>query len=156
MGEPPSRIQPPDRGSGPPPPARDVKPTPVRDALAEDAGPAPEVRLPGREFVWKGEAWWAQELGRTRSGQLGDPGAELVLLGFRPAQGDPGEFVREALVQGTSLEGIPEGTLARLAEAAGPFRTIPDEPPPFFGPRGRERDTPPPPRGRGGGRRERR
>lgn len=156
MGDPPSSPPPPDPRPGPLPSARDMKPTPVRDALAEDAASTAEVTLPGRAFVWKGEGWWAQELGRTRSGRREDLGAALLLVGFRPEEGDPGIFVREVLVQGTSLDRIPVEELAGLADASGPFRAIPDEPPPFFGPRGRDREGRPPPRGKGGGRRERR
>ncbi|HSG46578.1 MAG TPA: hypothetical protein VLA43_02070 [Longimicrobiales bacterium] len=157
MDETPSNPGDPERRPGPPPPARDTRPTPVRDALSEAAPPVPDVPPPGRGFPLDGVPWWAQELGRTRTGRREDPGAPLLLVGFRPAEAEPDAFRREALVQGDTLDGFSDEELADLAAGAGPFRPLPEEPRPFFGPPGRERgDGSPPPRDRGTGRRGRR
>lgn len=152
MGETPSNPDAPERRPGPPPPARELKPTPVRDALADAEAPSQDVTLPGRSFTLEGQSWWAQELGRTRTGRREDPGALLLLIGFRPADADAGAFQREALVQGDSLEAFTLDELAEVAAEAGPFRPVPQEPGPFFGPPSRPRGEggPPPGDSRGG------
>lgn len=157
MGDTPSDREAPERRPGTPPPARETRPTPVRDALSESASSGADVPLPGRDFSLDGQAWWAQELGRTRTGRREDPGADLILVGFRPADSPPDVFVREALVQGASLDGLSEEGLTGLAAAAGPFRPLADLPRPFFGPPAPEgSEGRPPPRGRAPGRRGRR
>ncbi len=128
------------------PPARS-KPTPVRDALPGDDRRA-EVRFEGRDLELEdGTRVWVEELGWGRSGRREDPGTTLVLLGFRPAEGEA--FTREALVAG---EGVAELTREQLLAAHSrgrPFQGIPEDRP-FFGDAGRQsrerRGRRPPPR----------
>lgn len=126
------------------------KPTSVWDVVGDARQPMEEVEFPGREIEVDGEAWWVQELGRTSTGRAEDAGATLVLVGFRRGGegSEEGAWVREAWMRTSSLEALSELELADLLEGAGPFRPIPDEPGPFFGPRTRP--------GRSGGRRGRR
>lgn len=129
------------------------KPTPVWEVVADTRGPVEDVEFPGREFQARGRGWWAQELGRTVSGRPEDAGVPLILVGFRRqtdggASDEEQAWEREAWIHGPSLEALSHGELVELLEEAGPFRPIPEEPRPFFGPRGRK--------GRSGGRRGRR
>ncbi|MDT8340888.1 MAG: hypothetical protein RQ751_05180 [Longimicrobiales bacterium] len=119
------------------PPAE--RPPPARAAFTAKAGASEPVRLPGRALTLDGEAWWAQELGRVRSGLPGDPGAELVLVGFRRAADAEDAFRTEALLPGAGLDALSDARLEDAARAAGPYRPLSREPPPFFGKAGQQR-----------------
>jgi len=133
----------------PPPSARDTRPISVRDVLREHEPPQPEVTLPGRTFSWKGESWWAQELGHSRIGRREDQGVRILLLGFR-REGDPeGEFALEATVRGPGVNALSETQLEEAAGAAVPFRALPAaSAAPHPGPRREGADVRAPRRGR--------
>lgn len=103
------------------------------------------------------EEWWAQELGWAATGKREDRGALLLLVGFRSVTRPDGPFEREVLLPARSLDAISDEALASALAGASPFREIPDEPMPFFGPRGKRRSEgrSPGPRGKGRGRRGR-
>ncbi len=98
--------------SGPPPPAR---PTPVRKALELEAPPPPpEVPAPTRAFEDPaGRPWVARLVGRTRSGRPEDPGVDLALLVFEPADGGD---AREALLPLDELDRLSDDEIVRALE----------------------------------------
>ena len=115
------------------------KPTPVRETLRAST-PTEDVRFASLSFeTGDGEAWVVEELGWTRSGRREDPGAPLLLLGFRPEGAE--EMVREALVPARRLSDVPEQTLPSiLLGAARAFQGQAPDRPFFSGARGRTRD----------------
>ena len=109
----------------------------------EDVPPA-EVSFPGRALLVDGVEWWAEELGRTRTGRRDDPGGGLTLVGFRRGGAEGEGFTHEALLPADGLAALGEDALVEALADAGPFRGVRDEPRPFFGAAGKS--------GRGGGR----
>lgn len=111
------------------------KPTPVREILPDEGGASTDLTFRRRAFTGPdGGPWEAEELGWTRSGRREDPGAMLLLLGFRAVTEDEDDapLTREAFVVAESVEELEPGRLADVLESAGPYREIPDEKP-FFG-----------------------
>lgn len=111
------------------------KPTPVREILPDEGGASPNLTFRRRAFTSRdGGRWEAEELGWTRSGRREDPGAMLLLLGFRAVteEDEEASLTREALVVAESLEDLESTRLADLLESAGPYREISDDKP-FFG-----------------------
>ena len=125
------------------------KPTPVRDTLPGGT-PRDEVRFASLRFETDaGETWLVEELGWTRSGRPEDPGAHLLLLGFRRDGAE--EVDREALVPVRRLADVPEQTLPSILSSSRRFQGAEMERPFFAGARSRAREA----RGRTRGKRRR-
>jgi hypothetical protein len=105
----------------------------VREALDKSQGAPPET-LPEtppsrRDFEDpEGRTWTAEVAGRGRSGQVGDPGAPLLLILFRPPPGDPERGdVLEALAVGSELDDLSDDRLGELVRRATPMGFEPGE-----------------------------
>lgn len=133
------------------------KPTPVRATLGENGEDPTSLRFEGRAVQMGDEDWWAEELGWATSGRREDRGTLLLLVGFRPASDPQAPYQREALLTVSSLDALSQAELESALAGATAFRTIPDEPKAFFGPRGKRRAAGgrPRPGGKGRGRRGR-
>lgn len=108
--------------------------------------------LPAREGDDPGERGDGSGEGGADAGGGGTADAAGAAAGGSGSESDGGEWEREAWIARDSLEELSPLELEEALRSARPFRPVPDEPPPFFGPRGRRgrRDSS---RGRQGGRR---
>ena len=79
--------------------------------------PTPLENLPSRSFEHAGCEWIVRLCGQTSTGSAMDPGAPLMHLVFYTAA-DPSVACGEALVPGTSLEGLPQRQLPDLLAQA--------------------------------------
>jgi hypothetical protein len=83
--------------------------------------PTPLEDLPYRTFEHAGCEWIVRLCGQTSTGSAMDPGAPLMHLVFYKTT-DPSTACGEALVPGSSLEGLPE---LRLPDLLGKARSAP-------------------------------
>lgn len=122
------------------------KPTPVRDTLP-GSGSRKEVRFASLRFETDdGEVWLVEELGSTLSGRREDPGAPLLLLGFRREGAE--ELDREALVPARRLADIAEHRLPAILSSSRRFEGANPDRPFFAGARSRAREARGRPRGK--------
>jgi hypothetical protein len=75
--------------------------------------PTPLAELPHRSFEHDGCEWIVRLCGQTSTGSAIDPGAPVMHLFFYAAA-EPSVACGDALVAGTSLEGLPELRLPEL------------------------------------------
>lgn len=96
------------------------RPTPVREMMAPEAGPAAaDFEPPSRTFQHEGQEWVVILAGQTETGLPSDPGAPLMHLHFARAE-DPGRPQRELLCVGRDLEHLYDEELRQYLERARP------------------------------------
>lgn len=97
------------------------RPTPVREMMAPEVGPAAaDWEPPSRTFEHEGEEWVVTLAGQTVTGFPSDPGAPLMHLHFAPAD-DPESPTKELLCVGSDLESFYDEELRQYLLRARPY-----------------------------------